>query len=263
MQRMTRSFTRDTSGRAASASCFASRLSRYADLGPEECQFMARMEDGERSVARGESLMTAGQPAEDLFVLKDGWAVARSRPRNGRSLTLRIYLPGEVIGLTTLGTRRVPHDVHMVTAGSVCPFPRDHMTAVFQRAPRLAALMTALASLDQMTLKDRLAIMGAGTARERMAHFLLDIHERLLFTNPDLGRRFRLPLRQVDIADVLGLTKVYVNRLLRSFTDEGLIQIDRPYVRILRPEVLREISLYENRYDDLDETWFPRSPVTF
>ena len=82
---------------------------------------------------------------------------------------MRIYLPGEVIGLPGLGVRDAAHDVTMVTSGAVCPFPKDHVTALYTRAPRVAALLTAIASLDQIALKDRLAMMGAGTARERMA----------------------------------------------------------------------------------------------
>ena len=149
----------------------------------------------------------------------------------------------------------------MLTDGKVCPFPKSQMSKIYDRAPRLAALFTAITSMDQVSLMDRLAVMGAGDARQRMAHFMLDIHERLLFTNPDLGRRFRLPLRQLDIAEVLGLTKVYVNRLLKAFTQEGLIEIERPYIRILQPHQMRDMCNFENRYMDFDSSWFPAGRV--
>ncbi|WP_136635672.1 Crp/Fnr family transcriptional regulator [Pseudooceanicola onchidii] len=242
---------------AEKMSCFASRLNRYAELDADEMKFIARMEETERRVVKGGAVMRQNAQIEDLFVLKEGWAIASSRPSNDRAQTVRVYLPGEVIGLPGLGVKSAPYDVRMVTDGVVCPFPKDHVTAVYARSPRLAALFMAISGLDQITLKDRLAMMGAGDARQRMAHFLLDVHERLQITNPNLGRRFRLPLRQVDIAEVLGLTKVYVNRLLRSFTEDGLIEIERPYVRILQPNQLREMVDYQNRYDDLDTSWFP------
>ncbi|WP_052418410.1 Crp/Fnr family transcriptional regulator [Pseudooceanicola atlanticus] len=244
-------------GGVGGGSCFAARLSRYADLTEHEHTFVSRMEENERRVRHEEVLVEIGQTPENLFILKEGWAVARSRNLNGRTQVVRIYLPGEMIGLPGLGTRNAAHEIAMITDGVVCPFPRDHMTAVYAKAPRLAALLTAISSLDQIALKDRLAMMGVGSARERMAHFLLDVHERLLQTNPELGRRFRLPLRQVDIGEVLGLTKVYVNRLLRGFTDEELIEIQRPYVRMLQPERLRDIAQYTNRYEQLDNSWFP------
>lgn len=238
-------------------SCFASRLGRYMELSEDEAKFIARMEESERKVARGEVIVEAETPLRELFVLKEGWAIAATPRRSGRSQTLRIYLPGEVVGLPSLGVKRAPHEVRMVTDGVICPFPKDHMTAIYSRSPRLGALFTAISGIDQIALKDQIAIMGGGDARQRMAHFLLDTHERLLITNPSLGRRFRMPLRQVDIAEVLGLTKVYVNRLLRAFTEDGLIEIERPYVRILAPDEMRRITDYRNRYADLDNSWFP------
>lgn len=258
MQQIPRTpFRTDSRSEATPPSCFACRLGRYADLSDDEKTFIARMEEDERKVKRDSVIMRSGTPASELFILKEGWAVASTTLSKGRRQSLRIYLPGEVIGLPGLGVRDAAHDVTMVTSGAVCPFPKDHVTALYTRAPRVAALLTAIASLDQIALKDRLAMMGAGTARERMAHFLLDVHERLLLANPDLGKRFRLPMRQVDMAEVLGLTKVYVNRLLRAFTEEKLIEIQRPYVRILQPAELRRIAQYENRYDEIDCSWFP------
>ncbi len=242
-------------------SSFVNRLNRLISLSDHELQIIARMEAKERRVSRGDTLIEKGAAVDELMVIRDGWAVAADHPFKERGQILRIFLPGELIGLPGLGVRRALNHARMVTDGVVCPFPVSLMTEVFGDAPRLAALFMALAGLEQISLRDRLAVMGAGDARQRMAHFLLDIHERLLIANPTLGKRFRLPLRQVDIAEVLGLTKVYVNRLLRSFSDEGLIEIERPYIRILQPGVMRSMSDYENRFEQVDTGWFPvRTP---
>ena len=247
----------DSRGAPRPASCFATRLERYATLTDDECAFIARMEETERPLPKGASVAGIGSTSDELFVLKEGWALSRSADRDGRRQAVRVFLPGEVIGLYGMGLGQNAYEVVMATAGVVCPFPKTHLTAVYDKAPRLAALFGAISGMDQVTVTDRLALMGAGNAREQMAHFLLDLHERLLITNPDLGRRYRLPLRQVDIGEVLGLTKVYVNRLLKSFVSDGLIEIQRPYVRILKPEALRDMSGYVNRYDQMDHSWFP------
>lgn len=247
----------DQNDETDAGSCFAVRLGRYAPLSQSEIELVARMEKDERAVRKGEALITAGTPVRDLFVVKDGWAATMAPLRDNRRQTLRVFLPGEVVGLSSLGFSTAPHDVTMLTEGKVCPFPRDHMTMVFPRAPRLAALFMAINGVDQISVKDQLAVMGAGDARQRMAHFLIDIHERLLITNPTLGRRFQLPLRQVDMAEVLGLTKVYVNRLLKQFVQEELIEIQRPYIRILQPGTLKDMAGYRNRYAELDLSWFP------
>lgn len=215
------------------------------------------MEETERTVSKNTTLLDAQSTTDELFVLKEGWAVEFSAVGSDRRQAVRVYLPGEVIGLSGFGVSKSPNSIVMATPGVVCPFPKAHMTAIFDKAPRLAALFAGIAALDQVAMMDRLALMGAGDARERMAYFLIDLHERLLITNPDLGRRYRLPLRQVDIGQVLGLTKVYVNRLLKSFVEEGLIEVQRPYIRMLKPDVLKSMAGYQHRSHKIDQSWFP------
>lgn len=50
--------------------------------------------------------------------------------------------------------------------------------------------------------------------------------------------RVALPGAQQGLADALGLTRVSVNRALRTLTDEGLIRVERSTVRVLAPELL-------------------------
>jgi CRP/FNR family cyclic AMP-dependent transcriptional regulator len=47
-----------------------------------------------------------------------------------------------------------------------------------------------------------------------------------------------LPGAQQGLAETLGLTRVSVNRALRTLTTEGLIRVERSTVRILAPELL-------------------------
>lgn len=50
--------------------------------------------------------------------------------------------------------------------------------------------------------------------------------------------RVPLPGAQQGLAEALGLTRVSVNRALRTLTDEGLIRVERSTVVVLAPELL-------------------------
>lgn len=50
--------------------------------------------------------------------------------------------------------------------------------------------------------------------------------------------RVRLPGAQQGLAESLGLTRVSVNRALRTLTEEGLIRVEPGAVVILAPELL-------------------------
>ena len=238
-------------------SCLVSRLSRFVTLTDGEREFIRYMEDEEREVSRGEQLVRIGDPVDALYVLKFGWAVVRSGEVRGRAPILRTYIPGEVIGLAEIGTKSALHALTMQTDGRVCPFPRTAVAEMFERAPRVAALLMAIGSIDQLALRQEAMALGRMTAEERMIQYLLLFRERLSVANVGLGNRFHLPFNQAEIGDALGLTSVYVNRVIRKLTEEGRVQFDRPYVRLVDRAWMEQSIDYKSPYDLLDTSWFP------
>ena len=240
-------------------SCLVTRLSRYAPIGSREAQFLARMELAEERLPAGGVIQKAGEPVDAVFVLKQGWAVQRAQLRGGRTAILRVNLPGELMGFAEIGPTTAAHTLAMKTEGTVCRFPRAGLTSLFRDVPRLAALFTAVGSLDHVALGDKAAALGLYTAEERLVHFLLDLRARLAVSTPGIGNRFRLPFSQVEIGQAVGLTSIYVNRLLRNMVREGQIEIERPYVRLLdRAGMERRIG-YADHFRSLDTSWFPSS----
>ena len=238
-------------------SCLVTRLGRYVELTRSERAFLARMEETERRLGARQVILNRGQRTDGLHVLKHGWAVVRSRSVRGRSHILRIYLPGEVIGLGELGTNNAPHTISMHVEGVVCPFPRDGLAELMARAPRLSALLHALSSLDQIALRDQCAALGLMTAEDRLIHWLLQLHARLSVADEGLGDRFRLPFSQAEIGEAVGMTPVYVNKLLRKLTDEGRIKVERPYIDLLDREGLVNQVNFSDVFAELDHSWFP------
>ncbi|RVT87153.1 Crp/Fnr family transcriptional regulator [Rhodobacteraceae bacterium CCMM004] len=238
-------------------SCLVSRLSRFVDLSEGEMAFVARMERNERFVSSGQALHEIGDPVQNLYVLKYGWAVVRSAEVRGRSQILRIYLPGEVIGLAEVGRGEALHRLVMQTDGTVCPFPRTAIAEMFKEAPRLSALLTSISSLDQLSLRQRVVALSRMTAEHRMIEFLITLRDRLDIARVGNNNRFQLPFSQSEIGDFLGLTPVYVNKLMRKLREEGRIEVDRPYVRILDREGMERQVGYSRIFDSIDTSWFP------
>ena len=239
-------------------SCLVSRIERYIELTEAERAFLARMEEDERPLRAGQTIVNQGSDTDGIFVLKYGWAIVRSQSVRGRSAILRIYLPGEVIGLGELGPPSAPHSIQMQTDGMICPFPRGGLAELMRELPRLSALLTGLSSLDQIALRDQCAALGLMTAEDRLIQFLLQLRARLAVADVGLGNRFHLPFSQAEIGEAVGMTSVYVNKLLRKLSDEGRLKIERPYIRLLDPEGMRTQVGFTDRFTSLDQRWFPQ-----
>lgn len=235
------------------------RLSRYVDLTPGETSFLAELEKERRTLTTGQTIVSPGNSSDGVFVLRDGWAIVRSQPVRGRSSILRIYLSGEVIGLVELGPPAAPHQITMQTDGVVCPFPRAALARLLNEQPRLGALLSALSSIDQIALRDQCAALGLMTAEDRLIHFLLQLRARLGVMEPSTDERLYLPFSQAEIGEAVGMTPVYVNKLLRKLSGEGRIRVERPYMHLLDAEGMENQVAFRNRFDRIDLSWFPEA----
>ncbi|HUD93362.1 helix-turn-helix domain-containing protein [Sphingobium sp.] len=73
----------------------------------------------------------------------------------------------------------------------------------------------------------KLTWIGATSALERLAAFLLDLHDRLVATGAVTDGGFDFPLTQQQLGDLLGLTTVHVNRSLRRLDETGYLRRSR------------------------------------
>lgn len=238
-------------------SCLISRLSRFVTLTDAECAFVREMENSEHERQKGRPVVSVGDVTEGIMVLKSGWAIVKADSVDGRSQILRVYLPGEVMGLAEIGSTHAYHRVIMQTDGIICPFPRSGLAPLFCDYPRLGALLTALSSLDQIALRHHASSLGSMDATNKLKSWLLQLRSRLEVANVGLGNRFRVPFSQVEIGQAVGLTSIYVNKLLRRFVDDGDIEIDRPYVRLLKREEWEKDCGFVNAFREMDTSWFP------
>ena len=235
------------------SSCLGERLSAYLDLTDAERDFVATLELDKRSLSQRDAL-----PAVDgencIGVLDQGLAVAVSRC-GGKARITRVYVPGDVIGLAELSSDFNGHEIRMQTDGAFCPFPRSEIGRLLRELPRLAALFLAIAGVEQMELRERLAAASTMSAEDRLTHFLLSMAVRLSVPGVGSGSRFHLPMTQGEIGQVIGSTDITVNRAMQALSRRGWIEVERPYIRLLaRPQMENAVE-FVNRHDTLDLTW--------
>lgn len=87
-----------------------------------------------------------------------------------------------------------------------------------------------------------LVTLGRKTALERVAHLLLELFERLRRSGLTYGLQCAMPLTQMEIADMTGLTPVHVNRTLQTMRMRGLVELQSKWLRIPDLSALREAA---------------------
>lgn len=238
-------------------SCLVEKLEYFFTLSERERELLSAFEKEERTYSRGAVIISTGSPISDIFAVKSGWLMSSTTLPDGRRQLLKLHFPGDLVGLAETPLTTSPHEVQAVTDITICPYPKAQLDLVFQNEPRLAALFFSFAMLDQLVLLDRLRMLGRMSARERLGHFLLEIHARLRITNREMDASFELPLTQNQIADAVGLTNVYVSKSLSNLRHDGLIASENGRITLVDLEALRELSDFEDRYSSIDLSWIP------
>ena len=103
-------------------------------------------------------------------------------------------------------------------------------------------------------LRERIVALGRRNARERVAYLLCELVWRQQAITMSEGHAIRLPLTQTDLADALGLTPVYVNRILQAFRREQLITLRQRRLTLWDVARLQTISGLSPDYLQLGST---------
>lgn len=238
-------------------SALEDRLGRFIRLEPRERTLLHSLKHSNSERRKGARLINIGDVTDKVWVLQSGWAVLRSYCIEHGHQILRIYLPGELIGLAEFGAKRASHQIVMLTDGVVSELSRKRFHSDISEYPRLASLLSALGSLSLTAFHYQVSRRNTMSAEDTLKFLLLQVCSRCRAGQTGLGDRFELPMTQVEIGQVLGLTSIYVNKLLRRFKDAGQLEIERPYYRLLEREAWEVETSFVDAYADIDTSWFP------
>ena len=236
-------------------SCLAERFSRHIRLSTAERQALDGIEEQERPYRRGAVIISENEPARELFIVRSGWLHSSVVLGNGSRQIMRFHFQAELVGLPLLAFRHSPETVTCVTDVLLAATTRERVAALVADHPRLAGLLLALTVAGRVSLADRLASIGRTSARARVASLLCDIYRRMRMLGlADDG--IQLPLTQEDIGDATGLTSVHVNRMMRGLGEDGIIERNGTYLRVLDEARLCVEANFLDR-TDIETSWLP------
>jgi len=225
--------------RAMSRTCVHCRLRSQclpAGLRPEALAELDRIVRARPPLKKGESLFNVGDPFHSIYIVRTG-AVRTSVPNgDGDEQVVAFNLPGEPVGIESIG-----EDQHVCRAvalerTSVCTIPFDTLLNLSHRWPELEARVHRLFSRGMLQHHEHFRAMGRRTARQRLIMFLSDLLSR--YRAAGFGAdQMRLPMYRDDIANYLGVALETVSRMMSRLADEGVIEVKHRHVRIVEDRV--------------------------
>ena len=199
-----------------------------------------------RDLAPGEVIISAGEPATQVFNILSGVLRVTRTGTDGRRQVLSFLFRDNFVGLTASDTYFF--SVEAVTHARVSCCPRRQLDERLSRDPKAERAFLNMMFRVIEDILDVVYSLGQRTAMERLAVFLLYLRHwhrlthHLADDDPSLGE-IQVPMSREDIADFLGLKKETVSRSFRELEERGLIRrLDSHRVRVDDLGTLRELA---------------------
>jgi CRP-like cAMP-binding protein len=181
---------------------------------------------------KGAEIIRTGEPCDTVYRLEAGW-VARTRLLDdGRRSIITVFVPGELFGVKSLLLREQPDSIHALTNTTVAGIKHDRLRHLFETEPTIALRVAFQLGEDERRLHNYVIGLGRANAAERIAMMLIELHGRLVRAGLCENGRYTCPLTQQDMGDLLGLTLVHVNRVLRKLRLQGIVTVSKGLVQI-------------------------------
>ena len=209
----------------------------------ETLSVMAHHKFGDRKVRAGQDLFSLGDPCDMIYNLVHGWVFLYTLLRDGRRQILHFALPGAVLGFGPASGGSTTYAAQALTDAVFCMIPQKALTSLSSEYPEIGLRLAWLISRDRSLSFDHLTSIGRRSARERVAHLLLELFMRSRAQWP--GHRIEemhLPLTQEHVGDATGLSSVHVNRVLRELRNDGIVEFHYRRLTILDPDRLVDVA---------------------
>jgi CRP/FNR family cyclic AMP-dependent transcriptional regulator len=199
----------------------------------------------------GQVIYSKYDEGHEILFVADGRIKIVSHSPSGTNMILSFVERGEFFGeLAMLDGGGRHHDAIAVAPSEILAFSRDDFLGMMRRCPEVAIRMSAMLSMrirQLGSLAEDAVLFNSGTRLVHRIQSLATAYGRKSITGE--GIMIKHELSQQEIADSVGLTRVSVNRHLRQWQEEGLIEYGRGYILVPNMARLGKLTQQSKRTD--------------
>lgn len=207
----------------------------------------------QRRLEAGSYILREGDPSKICPVLFSGFAFRHKITANGGRQIVAVKMPGDALDFQSIFVRHADHCLQALTQIEIATVRIEDIERLFVDYPNIARAIVVDIVIEASIGREWLLNIGRRNGFTRIAHLLCEIHFRLAITGTGLLAD-KLPLTQEQLADLLGLSPVHVNRCLKALELRGAIVRQGRSVRIRDLGALRSIAEFTDLYLHSDDS---------
>lgn len=189
-----------------------------------------------QSFAKGQILAMQDEPCNRLIILVDGYVKAEMADASAKVVKVEdIYAPNPLAVLFLFGkNNRFPVQVTAKEQVSALVIPKAAVLKMLQQNEQVLLNFLNISAMYASMLSKKLHLMSFRTIRQKLAMYFLDL------TKPD-KHEAELDRTQLALSEYFGVSRPSLARELANMQDDGLIEINKKYVKILNKNKLVQL----------------------
>ena len=224
----------------ACSNCNLRELCMPLGLNREELDQIDTVVNMRRKVKKGSLLFHNGDKFTSLYAIRIGFFKSFVASEDGHEQVTGFQMAGEVLGLDGIASDSHTCNAIALEDSEVCLMPFDRIEELSRDIPSMQRHVHKIMSREIVRENGIMLLLGSMRAEERLAAFLLNLVDRLHargFSQSELVLR----MTREEIGSYLGLKLETVSRAFSKFAEDGLVEVDKRNIRILRSDLLREM----------------------
>jgi CRP/FNR family transcriptional regulator, anaerobic regulatory protein len=226
--------------KVACSACNLRELCIPLGLNPDELDQIDSVVNLRRKVRRGTLLFRSGERFTSLFAIRSGFFKSYVASEDGHAQVTGFQMAGEVLGLDGISTDYHTCNAIALEDAEVCLMPFNRLEELSREILSLQRHLHKIMSREIVRENDILVLLGSMRSEARLAAFLLNLMARMHargFSDSELVLR----MTREEIGSYLGLKLETVSRVFSKLSVDGILEVDKRNIRILRNDLLRDI----------------------
>ena len=224
------------------------RLSTHAPLDDGDRQAILALPWTVRTIEPQGYIVREGDAPVLCGVLLTGFAFRQKLTGDGSRQIVALHVPGDPLDFQNFYLDESDHNVQALTRAEVAFVDRAELRELASVRPGVARAIFVATLVDSSIFREWILNVGRRAAASRVAHVLCEIGVRLDAQGLAHEYGYQLPMTQEQLADVVGLTPVHVNRTLKALEASGLINRQRRKMTFPDWDALRDAGDFNQRY---------------
>jgi len=216
-------------------------VSIFASLGEAELDLLLQATTT-KTLKPKDVLCRKGDPGNQLYGILSGSLKVTTTGTDGKDVMFGLMGAGEIIGeIALLDGEERSATVTAVEKTELLTLDRRELIPFLETNPSAAIGLAGVLAARVRQLSDRAEDRQTMPLPGRIAKRLISLSLQY-GKHPIVGGPVEVRMPQQDLADLVGTTRESVNKQLRAWEEEGIVELGRGRVVLKRPESLEAVT---------------------